>query len=94
MATPDDLSPFYNVDTGFAEHVTVQGVPAVPGIFDTASDVVLGEAVVRAPTLRVQAAVVAADDGLCVVRGSSYRIRAVLELPPDGAERLLVLAPA
>lgn len=94
MAVPEDLAAFYSVAFGDAEHCTVQGVAQVPGIFEVASEVLLGEALVVAPTLRLQATVVAADGGLCTVRGQSYRIRNVRLLPPDGREKLLVLARA
>lgn len=90
--TTDDLAAFYDVVNGDAELVTVQGVPDVPALYSSASEVVLAEAVVLAPTLRVQGTVAAADGGTCLVRGLTYRIRQVMDLPPDGRERLLVLA--
>lgn len=91
MAQPDDLASFYDTEHGDAELVTVAGT-TVAAIFDTASEVVLGDAVVRAPTLRLPATVAAAVDNVCTVRGQSHRVRQVLLLPPDGVEQLLVLA--
>jgi hypothetical protein len=92
MPAIDDLASFYDVANGEAELCTVQGVANVAGIFDTSSDIALGEAVVQAPTLRLPASVAAAADGACTVRGVAYAIRQVLVLPPDGAEQLLILA--
>ena len=88
---PADTMPWYDTVNGDAEDVVVQGV-TVPGIFRSSSEVVLGEMVVLAPTLRLQASAVAAEGGLCTVRSQPYRIRQVQDLPPDGRERLLVLA--
>jgi hypothetical protein len=87
----DDLAAFYDVTAGDAELVTVQGV-SVAALFDSASEVQLGEMVVRAPTLRLPATVAAAGGGACTVRGLGYTIRTVQALPPDGRENLLVLA--
>lgn len=88
MAFTEDISLFF-VD--FGEAVTVQGVAAV-GIFNTSSEVVLGEALVMAPTLELPATVAAAEGGSVVVRSLTYKIRQVLDVPPDGALRQLVLA--
>lgn len=88
----EDLSTWYDVANGDAELVTIEGVPDIPAIFDISSQVVLGDAVVTAPTLRVPATVAAGDDGPAIVRGTTYVIRQRLDLPPDGRERLLVLA--
>jgi hypothetical protein len=87
----DDLAAFYDVRNGDAELVTVQGTSAA-ALFDSASEVLLGEMLVRAPTLRLPATVAAAGGGACTVRGVSYTIRTVQALPPDGREHLLVLA--
>lgn len=92
MAAAEDLSAFYDVENGDAELVTVQGVANVAAIFDISTEVQLGEAIVQAPTLRLPASVAAAAGGACTVRTVGYVIRQVLDLPPDGAERLLVLA--
>lgn len=92
MAAPDDLAAFYDVTDGDAELVTVQGVANVAALFDTSTEVQLGEAIVQAPTLRLPAGVVAAAGGVCTVRGVAYLVRQVISLPPNGAEHLLVLA--
>lgn len=91
MAAAEDLTSFYDTVNGDAELVTVAGIQ-VAAIFDNASEVVLGDAVVRAPTLRLPATVAAAEGNACTVRGAPYRVRQVIELPPDAVERLLVLA--
>lgn len=92
MAT-EDLSAFYDTVDGDAEVVSVQGAD-VAGIFSTATDVVLGEVLLSAPSIRCPANVVAAEGGAVTVRGTAYVIRQVQRLPPDGAEQLLVLAEA
>lgn len=75
----------------FGESVTVDGV-VTRGIFDTASEVALGEAIVVAPSLLL-ASTVAADAGdAVVIRSANYKIRQVLDEPPDGVMRRLVLA--
>ena len=79
----EDLAPFF---ADFGEACTVQGVDAV-GIFDGASQLVLAE-----PSLQLPASVAAAEGGTVLVRSVSYRIRQVLDEPPDGAVRRLVLA--
>lgn len=94
MAAAEDLSAFYDVVNGDAEPVTVAGVAGVAAIFDNATEVVLGDAVVRAPALRVPATVAAAVGNACTVRSVAYLVRHVIDLPPDGAERMLVLARA
>jgi hypothetical protein len=91
MAAAEDLSSFYDTVYGDAELVTVAGT-TVAAIFDNASEVVLADAVVRAPTLRLPATVAAAVDDACTVRGAAYLVRQVIDLPPDAVERLLVLA--
>lgn len=88
MAFTEDLAPFF---ADFGERVTVQGTLAT-GIFNAASELVLGEAVVTAPSLELPATVTAAEGGAVAVRGVAYTIRQVLDQPPDGAVRLLVLA--
>lgn len=87
----DDLSTFYDVVNGAAEMVVVQGLQT-PAIFRVQSEVVLGEMLVLAPTLRLPATTPAAESGICQVRGQAYRIRQVQALPPDGRENLLILA--
>ena len=84
----EDLAPFF---ADFGEDVTVQGT-AARGIFDSASDVIFGDVMSTAPALQVPATTNAAEGGTVVVRGSSYKVRQVIDLPPDGAIRQLVLA--
>jgi len=84
----EGLAPFF---ADFGEAVTVQAV-AVRGIFNTASQVVLGDVVTTAPSLELPASVTAAEGGTVIVRGVSYTIRQVLDQEPDGALRTLVLA--
>lgn len=84
----EDLTPYF---ADFGEAVTVQGVAAT-GIFDTASDVIFGDVISTAPALQLPATVAAAEGGTVVVRGTSYKVRQVLDLPPDGVIRQLVLA--
>lgn len=90
MAVPEDLAAFYDVTDGDADLVAVQGVQT-PALFENASQVVLGEMLVTAPTLRLPATVAAAEGGACLVRGVAYTVRQVQALPPDGREQLLVL---
>lgn len=92
MPALEDLAAYF-AEADFAEPVTVQGVSA-PAIFDASTELMLGEMLVRAPSLLLPATVAAADGGAVVVRGSSYVVRQVLDLPPDGALRRLVLAQA
>jgi hypothetical protein len=86
----EDLAPFF---ADFGQAVTVNGV-AARGIFNTATDVVLGDAITQAPTLEMPASVAAAQGQTCVVGGVTYTVRQVMDQPPDGAIRLLVLARA
>lgn len=88
----EDLSLFFD-EADFADPVTVAGV-AASGIFDTSTELMLGEAVVQAPTLLLPATVAAAEGDAAVVRGVNYTVRQVLLQPPDGALHLLVLAVA
>lgn len=84
----EDLAPFF---ADFGEDCTVQGA-AVRGLFNASSQLVLEDVLITEPTLQVAATVAAAEGGTVVVRGASYRIRQVLDQPPDGALRNLVLA--
>lgn len=84
----EDLAAFF---ADFGEDCTVQGA-AVRGIFNASSQLVLEDVLITEPTLQVAATVAAAEGGTVVARGSSYRIRQVLDQPPDGALRHLVLA--
>ena len=83
--------PWYTLGLGDAELVIVQGA-SVAAIYRTNTEVQLGDALVQTPTLRVPATVVAAEGGAVTVRGASHVIRQVLDLPPDGTERLLLIA--
>lgn len=91
MAWTEDLSVFFDTVNGDAEACAVQGAEAA-GIFDASTQLALGEALVTAPTLLLPATVAADEGGAVTVRGAAYRIRQVLDLPPDGAIRQLVLA--
>lgn len=84
----EDLAVFF---AEFGEDFSVQGAD-VRGIFSASSQLVLEDVLVTEPILLVAASVAAAEGGLVVVRGSSYRIRQVLDQPPDGALRNLVLS--
>ena len=86
----EDLTIFF---ADFGEAVTVQGA-AVVGIFNSASELQLGDMLTAAPSLELPATVTAAEGGAVVVRGVSYVIRQVVDQPPDGVLRLLVLARA
>lgn len=90
MALVEDL-PVYFAD--FGEAVTVNGAAAV-AIFNSASEVVIGDVISLAPSLELPATVAAAVGQACVVRGITYTVRQVLDQPPDGAIRQLVLARA
>ena len=76
----------------FGEACTVQGVAAT-GIFNSASQLVLDDVLITEPSLQLPATVAAAEGGAVAVRGGTYKIRQVLDQPPDGALRVLVLAP-
>ena len=68
-----------------------QGVAAV-GIFNSASQLVLEDVLITEPSLQLPATVAAAEGGAVSVRGGTYKVRQVLDQPPDGALRVLVLA--
>ena len=86
----EDLSPFYDVASGDAELVTVEGVET-PAIFESSSELVLDDVLIRAPTARMPFTAAAIEGGSCTARGTVYVIRQVRHLPPDGRELLLVL---
>ena len=88
MAFTESLLPFF---TDFGEAVTVNGVAAT-AIFNSSSELVLGDAVTMQPTLELPATVAASVGHVCVVRSVSYTVRQVLDQPPDGVIRQLVLA--
>ena len=84
----ENLAPYF---ADFGEAVTVNAV-ATRAIFNTSTEVVLGDVLTIAPTLELPATVLAAAGQACVVRGVTYTVRQVLDLPPDGVIRQLVLA--
>ena len=84
----EDLSDFF---TDFGEDCTVQGVPAV-GIFNRAGQLVLDDVLITEPSLKLPTTVAAAEGGVVLLRGATYKIRQVLPQPPDGALQVLVLA--
>ena len=86
----EDLRPYF---ADFGEAVTVNAV-AARAIFNTATEVVLGDVLTIAPTLELPATVLAEAGQACVVRGVTYTVRQVVDLPPDGVIRQLVLARA
>lgn len=88
MDFAEDLTHYF---ADFGEAVTVAGV-ATRGIFDVATELQVGDALVAAPTLLLPASVAAADGNACIVRSATYTVRQVLQEPPDGAMRRLVLA--
>lgn len=90
MPATEDLTVYFS-EADFADACTVGGV-AAQGIFDSATELMLGEALVLAPSLLLPATVAAADGTAVVVRGVSYVVRQVLDQPPDGVLRRLVLA--
>lgn len=83
----EDLTPYF---ADFGEDCVVQGA-GVRGIFDSATQLVLGEVLAAEPSLRVPASVAASEGGAVQVRGTSYVIRQVQDEPPDGAIRILTL---
>lgn len=92
MPMDEDLSVFFGT-AEFADSVVVGGV-TVLAIFDLEAEVVFGEVVTLAPTLRMPAATApaAADGTVCVIRGENYKVRGTPRLlPPDGATKQLVL---
>ena len=84
----ENLAPYF---ADFGEAVTVNAV-ATRAIFNTSTEVVLGDVLTIAPTLELPATVLAAAGQACVVRGVTYTVRQVVDLPPDGVIRQLVLA--
>lgn len=88
MALVENMGAFF---ADFGGTVSVAGVSAT-GMFDTASEIALGEAVVVAPSLLVVNTVAASPGDAVVVQGASYKVRQVLDEPPDGVLRRLVLA--
>ena len=84
----EDLAAYF---ADFGEACTVQGT-AARGIFNSASQLVLDDVLITEPSLQLPATVAAAEGGAVAVCGGTYKIRQVLDQPPDGALRVLVLA--
>lgn len=84
----EDLTPFF---ADFGEDVVVAG-QTVRAIFNTGSQLALGEVITTEPSLELPATVAAAEGNACTVRGTAYKVRQVIDQEPDGAMRLLVLA--
>lgn len=91
MPASEDLAAYFDTVDGDAELVTVQGVQ-VAAIVDLSTELVLGDVLVRAPSLLVPATVAAAEGGAVTLRSTAYRVRQVIDLPPDAALRRVVLA--
>lgn len=90
MAFAEDLKPYF---ADFGEAVVVDGV-AARAIFDASAELVLGDIITTVPALELPSTVAAAPGDTCTVRGAGYVVRQVLDLPPDGVIRQLVLARA
>ena len=88
MAFVEDLTPYF---ADFGEDVTVNSV-AARGIFNKAAELVLNDVLTQGITLELPATVAASAGQTCLVRDTSYVIRQVIDLPPDGAIRQLVLS--
>ena len=91
----DDTALYVDTSLGFAETVTLAGVSKT-GVFDISSEIVVDDVVSTAPVFTGLAAdLSAAAAGQTLVRtGTSYKVRQVLQVPPDGALTRLVLARA
>lgn len=88
MPLDDDLTATL---AALGEGMTLAGQP-ITGLFDQAGEVVLDSLVTTATTARVPASA-GAQAGQTLVHGAtSYRVRQVLPVAPDGALVLLVLA--
>ena len=88
MPFTEDISPLF---ADFGEAVLVNGTAAV-GIFNISTDLAQGAVLADGPSLELPASVAAAEGQTVVVRSVSYRVRQVLDQPPDGRLRTLVLA--
>jgi hypothetical protein len=84
----ENLAPYF---ADFGEAATVNGVAAV-GILSLSTEVMLGDMLTLVPALELPATVAAVAGQTCTVRGVSYTIRRVVDLPPDGVIRQLVLS--
>lgn len=88
MAFAEDLTVLF---ADFGEAVLVNGTAAV-GIFNTSTDLAQSAVLADGPSLELPATVAAAEGQTVVVRSVNYRVRQVLDQPPDGRLRTLVLA--
>ena len=86
----DDLDAYFNL---LGEDLQLAGVP-VRGIFSQQGDVVLDGFQTSAITAELPATAAAAQGQTLVRAGTSYRVRQVLPMAPDGAIHQLVLAKA
>lgn len=85
----EDFTPYF-ADFGTAG--TLSGV-SVRGIFDSASEVVEGDAITQRPTYLIQPSdgVSPTQGQVLALGGASYQVRQVLAEPPDGVLSRLVL---
>lgn len=77
----------------FGQPATLAGA-AVRAVVDEASEVVLDDAIVLAPTAVVRSVPGAAAGQSFLSAGVAYTVRQVLRLPPDAALQRLILARA
>lgn len=91
----DDAALYMDESIGFAEGVTLAGFPMV-GIFDLAQEVLVDDVISTSPAFTATTAALAgAAAGQLLVRGGvTYKVRQVLQLPPDAAHTRLILARA
>jgi hypothetical protein len=91
----DDAALYMDESLGFAEGVTLAGV-AQTGIFDLAQETLLDDVISTTPAFTATtAALSGAASGQLLVRGGvTYKVRQVLQLPPDAAHTRLILARA
>jgi hypothetical protein len=87
----EDTALYFDASLGMGEGVLLAGQP-VDGIFEASSVVEQSEVITVAPTFLTLAAGSAAAEGQILSRtGSSYKVRQVLQEPPDGAMLRLLL---
>jgi hypothetical protein len=87
----EDIEAFF-IEGETATAVTIGGQPHL-AIFDTASELVVGDVLVREPTLLLPTyrAAGMAQGTAAIVNAITYRTRQVLVEPPDGELTRLVL---
>ncbi len=88
----EDAALYFDASLGMGEGVQLAGQP-VSGIFEAASLVEQGDVITVAPAFlcAASAAPAAAEGQLLQRAGQSYRVRHVMQEPPDGALLRLVL---